>query len=68
MEKQILAIQNLGVPLQMACPACGGKLEHTSRGSQTMTSGDVDDNIEEGYVCPVCHYEEWESDYRQGRI
>ncbi len=67
MEKQILAIQNLGVPLQMTCPACGGKLEHTTRGGMTFAAGEVEDNIEEGYACATCGYEEYESDYRKDR-
>ncbi|MBU0519011.1 hypothetical protein KJ564_08765 [bacterium] len=67
MEKQILAIQNLGVSLQMTCPACGGRLEHATRGGMTFSIGEVDDNIEEGYTCS-CGYEEWESDYKKGRV
>jgi len=65
-EKRIIAIQG-SAKLMMVCPACGGKLEHTTRGTMTFSGGEVDDNIEEGYVCSACGYEEWESDYRRDR-
>ena len=55
----ILCVGNKDGIQKARCPECGAELVHTSKGGRHF-DGDYWDDIVEGYVCPACHFEEWE--------
>ena len=58
--KVVLATQGLDERKRVACRKCGTEMITGSRGGQSFSRGEYDDDIEEFLVCPVCGYEEEE--------